>query len=100
MIDVPDSDLDPLHERASVSVEMPLSVVVQDDVESVEVSLTMRAGLDLIGPAFHAVATFRIAEQTDISDDLADLGEFDSSLDGKVGVRIVNVAALDEDSTV
>ena len=48
MVDVPDSDLDPLHKRAAVSMEMPFSLVVLDDVEIVQVSLAMRAGLGLV----------------------------------------------------
>jgi hypothetical protein len=52
VVDVPPLDLDPLHERASVSVKMPLSFVVKDDVERVQVSLAVRAGLDLKGFAF------------------------------------------------
>jgi hypothetical protein len=74
VVDVPFSDLDPLHEWATVRMQLPFSLVVQNDIPGVQVRLAMRAGLDLIGPAFHAVAAFRIREQADISDDLADLG--------------------------
>ena len=100
VIDVPHLDLDPISVRASVRMEKPVSLVVQDDVEYVQVSLAMWASLDLERPAFYLVSSLGVAEQSDIADNLTDLCKLDSSLDGKLGVRIVNVAALYEDSTV
>ena len=79
---------------------MPVSFVVQDDVETVEVSLAMRAGLDLVRFGLYSVSSLGVREKTDVSDDLTDLCKLDSSLDGKLGVRIVKVGALYEDSTV
>ncbi|NMA23764.1 MAG: hypothetical protein GX938_09705, partial [Spirochaetales bacterium] len=67
-------DLDPLHEWATVRIELPVSFVVLDNVERVQVGLAMRAGSDLKRLAFYSVAAFRIAKQTDISDNLAYLG--------------------------
>jgi hypothetical protein len=74
VVDVPAFDLDPLHERAAVRVKLPVSLVVLDDVERVQVSLAMRAGLDLVRSCLYSVSTLRVAKKTDISDDLADLG--------------------------
>jgi hypothetical protein len=39
----------------------------------VQVSLAMRAGLDLSFLAFYFVSSLRVGKQTDISDDLTDL---------------------------
>jgi len=100
VVDVPAFDFDPLHERAAVRMEKPVSLVVLDHVERVQVRLAMRAGLDLVASFFDVVAAFRIAKQTDISDNLADLDKFNRSLDGNFGVCIVDVAALNEDATV
>ena len=74
VVDVPPFDLDPLHERAAVTVKMPFSVVVLDHVERVQVGLAMWAGLDLVRFGLYSVSTLRVAKKTDISDDLADLG--------------------------
>jgi len=74
MVDVPPFDLDPLHERAAVRVKLPVSLVILDHVPGMQVCLAMRAGLDLERLAFYLVSAFRIAKQTDISDNLAYLG--------------------------
>jgi adenylate cyclase len=74
MVDVPPFDLDPLHERAAVTVKMPFSVVVLDHVKRMKVSLAIWTRLDLVRPCLYSVSTLRVAKKTDISDDLADLG--------------------------
>jgi adenylate cyclase len=74
VVDVPPLDLDPLHERAAVTVKMPFSVVVLDHVKRMKVSLAMWARLDLVRPCLYSVSTLRVGKQTDISDDLAYLG--------------------------
>ena len=79
---------------------MPVSFVVQDDVEIVQVSLAMRAGLDLVRSGLYSIASLGIRKQADVSDNLPDLGEFESSLDGKVGVGIIDMATLYKDATV
>jgi hypothetical protein len=48
VVDVPFSDLDPLHERATVRMEMPVSLVVQNDIPGVQVGLAMWARLGMM----------------------------------------------------
>jgi hypothetical protein len=55
-------------------MEKPVSLVVLDNVEHVQVGLAMWAGLDLIASFFDVVASLGVGEQTDISDNLAYLG--------------------------
>jgi len=100
VVDVPLLDLDPFGERASVSVKMPLSFVVQDDVESVEVSLAMRAGLDLVRFGLYSVSSLGVGEKTDVSDNLAYLDKLDCSVNRYLGVGVVYAASFGEDATV
>jgi len=100
VVDVPLLDLDPFGERASVSVEMPLSFVVQDDVESVEVSLAMWAGLDLKGFALYSVSSLGVGKKADISDNLAYLDKLNRAINRYLGVGVVNMASFSKDSTV
>jgi hypothetical protein len=100
VVDIPPLDLDPFGERASVSVEMPLSFVVQDDVESVEVSLAMRAGLDLVRFGLYSVSSLGVGEKTDVSDNLAYLDKLDCAVNRYLGVGVVYVASFGEDATV
>ena len=100
VVDVPPFDLNPLHEWASVSVKMPLSFVVQDDVESVEVSLAMRAGLDLVRFGLYSVSSLGVGEKTDVSDNLAYLDKLDCSVNRYLGVGVVYAASFGEDATV
>jgi len=74
VVDVPYSDLDPPHEWAAVRMETPVSLVVLDHVPGMQVCLAVRAGLDLVRFGLYSVSTLRVGKQTDISDDLADLG--------------------------
>ena len=74
MVDVPPFDLNPLHEWAAVRMESPVSLVVLDHVERVQVGLAVRAGLDLVASFFDVVASLGVGEKTDISDNLAYLG--------------------------
>jgi len=100
VVDVPPFDLDPLHEWATVTVKNPVSFVVLDHVERVQVGLAVRAGLDLIASFFDVVAAFRVAKQTDISDNLAYLDKLNCSLDRYLSIWVVDVSALDKDATV
>jgi hypothetical protein len=100
MVDIPDSDLDPLHERAAVSVKFPVSFVVLDDVESMQLGLAMRAGLDLVRPCLYSVSSLGVGKQTDISDNLAYLGKLNCAVNRYLGVGVVNVATFYKDATV
>ena len=91
VVDVPFSDLNPFCERASVRMEKPVSLVVLDHVELVHVRLAMRAGLDFKSFFFYSIATFRIAKQSDVSDNLTDLCKLDCSLDWEPGISVIDV---------
>jgi hypothetical protein len=94
VIDVPDADLNPFCERASVRMEKPVSLVVLDHIELVHVRLAMRAGLDLKSFFFDSIASLGVAEQSDIADNLTDLCKLDRSLDWEPGISIVDVASF------
>jgi hypothetical protein len=94
MVDIPYPDLNPLHKWASVSVKMPVSVIVLDQIESVQVSLAMWAGLDLKGFAFYSVSTLGVGKQTDISDDLADLDKLNCAVNRYLSIWVVNIFAF------
>ena len=80
MVDVPDADLNPFCERASVRMEKPVSLVVLDHVERMKVSLAVGT-VDLERLLSTLYPPLRIAKQTDISDNLTDLCKLDCSLD-------------------
>jgi hypothetical protein len=94
VVNVPYPDLNPLHERASVSVKKPVSLVVQDKVECVKVSLAMWAGLDLSFFAFYFVSAFRVAKKSNIAHNLTDLYKLDCAVNRYFGVWVVNVFTL------
>ena len=94
MVDVPDPDLNPFCERASVRVKLPVSLVVLDHIELVHVRLAMRAGLDLKSFFFDSIASLAVAKQSDVSDNLTDLCKLDCSLDWKPGIWVIDVLAF------
>ena len=94
MVDVPPFDLNPLHEWAAVRVKLPVSFVVLDHVERVQVGLAVRAGLDLERPAFYLVSAFRIAEQTDISHNLTNLCKLNRAFNRYLSIWVVDVLAF------
>jgi len=100
MVDVPLLDLDPFGERASVSVKMPLSFLIQDDVESVEISLAMRAGLDLVRPGLYLISSLGVREKTDVSDNLAHLDKLNCAINRYLGVGVVYATSFGEDATM
>jgi hypothetical protein len=81
MIDVPPLNLGPHHERPSVAVEAPAAAVILDDVPGVHVGLAILTRLDLVGGGGDTIATLRVGEHPNVTNDLADLGKLESAWD-------------------
>jgi hypothetical protein len=81
VVDVPYPDLDPLHERATVRVKLPVAFVVLYNVPRMQVGLAMWARLDLVGGGGDTIATLRVGEHPNVANDLADLGKLESARD-------------------